>query len=169
MAQATSRTILSLNAAVYYAGWIACVIGASSGHWITGAAVAISPVLIHHAMATERNVRGTSRRCRRRRRYRDPHWWRANYAGLLVFHVGQPTDWLAPFWMTVLWMLFAITLRYAPWWLNNRPLAAADFGDIGCRRLPPDHGAQPGCSRHSWGGSYPIPSTAFPAVIASSP
>ena len=89
--------------------------------------------------------------------------------GLLVFHVGQPTDWLAPFWMAVLWMLFAITLRYAPWWLNNRPLAAADFGDIGCRRLPPDHGAQPGCSRHSWGGSYPIPSTAFPAVIASSP
>ncbi len=82
--------------------------------------------------------------------------------GLLVFHVGQPTDWLAPFWMAVLWMLFAITLRYAPWWLNNRPLAAADFGDIGCRRLPPDHGAQPGCSRHSWGGFLSHPFYGFP-------
>ncbi|MBM53295.1 MAG: hypothetical protein CL485_10005 [Acidobacteria bacterium] len=35
---------------------MACVIGASNGHWIPGAAVAICLVLIHHAMATKRNV-----------------------------------------------------------------------------------------------------------------
>ena len=50
--------------------------------------------------------------------------------GLLVFHVGQPIDWLAPFWMTVLWLLFAITLRYALWWLNNRPWQPQLWGHL---------------------------------------
>ena len=105
------------------------MIGASSGRWIPGTVVAICLVLIHHAMATERNVEirlavavsgiGT---------FIDSV---QTTLGLLVFHVGQPIDWLAPFWMIVLWILFAITLRYALWWLNNRPLAATALGVFG--------------------------------------
>lgn len=129
MIQAGSPKILSLNVALYYAGWIACVIGASSGRWVTGTAIAGCLVLVHHAMATERDVElrlavavagiGTLIDSVQ------------TALGLLVFHVGQPIDWLAPVWVIVLWPLFATTLRYALYWLNTRPLTGAALGVFG--------------------------------------
>ena len=129
MAQSAARKILSLNVAIYYAGWVACVIGASNGRWVAGTAIAGCLVLAHHAIATERNTE-----------------MRLAVAvasigtlidslqmalGLLVFHVGQPIDWLAPFWIIVLWALFATTMRYALYWLNTRLLTSAALGVFG--------------------------------------
>ena len=87
--------------------------------------------------------------------------------GLLVFHVGQPTDWLAPFWMAVLWMLFAITLRYALWCSIIAPWQPQILGILGAVDFHPTTALSLGVLAIVGGGSYPIPSTAFPTVQLS--
>ncbi|MGB5492160.1 MAG: DUF2878 domain-containing protein, partial [Woeseiaceae bacterium] len=44
---------------------------------------------------------------------------------------GQFSEFLAPYWIVTMWMLFGTTLNLSMGWLKGRPLLAALFGAIG--------------------------------------
>ncbi len=44
---------------------------------------------------------------------------------------GQFSEFLAPYWIVTMWMLFGTTLNLSMGWLKGRPLLAAFFGAIG--------------------------------------
>lgn len=129
MSSFPGRVTMLVNIGLYYAGWLACVLGAAGGHWEIGAAAGVALVGIHLGLAARRAVE-----------------WRLlltvapiGYAvdsvqaaaGLLVFAAGQPAWWAAPIWIGVMWMLFSATLRFAFAWLVGRWLLAAALGAAG--------------------------------------
>jgi len=44
---------------------------------------------------------------------------------------GQFSEFLAPYWIVTMWMLFGTTLNLSMGWLKGRPLLAAFFGAFG--------------------------------------
>jgi hypothetical protein len=118
-----------LNFLMYELGWLACVCGAAWGAGTPGAAVAFLLVLAHIALAT---ARGPELRL----------VLIAAVVGCVVdglclqLDVLRFTDagWLPglpPFWMTVLWMQFATTLRFSLSWLRHHLLLAGFLGLAG--------------------------------------
>lgn len=118
-----------LNFVMYEAGWLACVVGAAWGAGCYGAALAGVLVVVHISLATA--------------------WFQelrlvlaamltgcvvdglCIWFGVLRFADDGAIPGLPPFWMTVLWMQFATTLRYSLSWLRGRFLLAALFGLLG--------------------------------------
>ena len=129
MSQASSRTVILFNIALYYAGWLACVLGAARGQWIGGALIGLALAMLHLGLSTQpRNelrlmitvfLIGVAVDSIQ------------TALGLLRFDAGQPVRWLAPVWIGVMWMLFAITLRYAFHALDGRACLAALLGAVG--------------------------------------
>jgi hypothetical protein len=123
------NTAKSLNFLMYQAGWLTCVIGASMEVGGPAAFFACLLVFTHIGLATERTVElqlalaallvgcVVDGICIR--------------AGVLRFADRGLLPALPPFWMTVLWMQFATTLRYSLSWLQGRLLTAAIFGLVG--------------------------------------
>lgn len=52
-------------------------------------------------------------------------------AGWVTYPSGQFSDFLAPYWIVTMWMLFGTTLNLSMGWLKGRPLLAAFFGAVG--------------------------------------
>jgi hypothetical protein len=52
-------------------------------------------------------------------------------AGWVTYKSGQFSDYLAPYWIITMWMLFATTLNVSMRWLRGRPKLAALFGFYG--------------------------------------
>ncbi|MFM7056582.1 MAG: DUF2878 domain-containing protein [Planctomycetota bacterium] len=118
-----------LNFLMYQVGWLACVIGASMGAGGPAAAFAGLLVVAHICLAAEAFVElqltltamlagcvvdGV-----------------CIWAGILRFSDHGILPGLPPFWMTVLWMQFATTLRYSLSWLQGHLLLAGISGLIG--------------------------------------
>lgn len=117
------------NFLMYELGWLACVFGAAWGAGTPGAAFAFLLVVLHIALAT---ARGPELRL----------VLIAALVGCLVDGLCLQLDvlrfaddgWLPglpPFWMTVLWMQFATTLRFSLSWLRYRLWLAGFFGLAG--------------------------------------
>jgi len=52
-------------------------------------------------------------------------------AGWVTYKAGLFSNYLAPYWIIAMWMLFATTLNVSMRWLRGRPGLAAIFGFIG--------------------------------------
>lgn len=114
----------------YYVGWLACVYGAAYGLSAIGVAVAALLVLIHfvltHTLREEIMMIvliGLLGTC--------VDSFQAA-SGLLVYHAGYAKlPWLAPIWITAIWVLFASTINWSFHWLKGRTWLAAVLGAIG--------------------------------------
>lgn len=51
--------------------------------------------------------------------------------GWVTYPSGQFSEFLAPYWIVTMWMLFGTTLNLSMGWLKGRPAVAALFGAIG--------------------------------------
>lgn len=51
--------------------------------------------------------------------------------GWVTYPSGQFSEFLAPYWIVTMWMLFGTTLNMSMGWLKGRPVLAAVFGAIG--------------------------------------
>ena len=51
--------------------------------------------------------------------------------GWVAYPSGQFSDFLAPYWIVTMWMLFGTTLNLSMGWLKGRPWLAAAFGAFG--------------------------------------
>ena len=51
--------------------------------------------------------------------------------GWVTYPSGLFSDYLAPYWIITMWMLFATTLNVSMRWLRGKPLLAALFGVFG--------------------------------------
>ncbi|MDX1403876.1 MAG: DUF2878 domain-containing protein [Woeseiaceae bacterium] len=52
-------------------------------------------------------------------------------AGWVTFSSGVFSDYLTPYWIITMWMLFGTTLNVSMRWLRRKPLSAAAVGFIG--------------------------------------
>ena len=52
-------------------------------------------------------------------------------AGWVTYKSGQFSNYLAPYWIITMWMLFATTLNVSMRWMRGKPVLAAVFGLIG--------------------------------------
>jgi len=126
LSAATTRLI---NAALYQAGWFACVLGAAGGRGAAGAVVAAMLVGVHLALSGDRR--------------RDlgvmagalglgvvmeaGHIALGTYATL----AGAPPAAFPPMWLLTLWAQFGTTFRYGLRPLLARVWGAALFGAVG--------------------------------------
>jgi len=117
-----------LNFALFYLGWLACVVGAGRGQlWLGPAVVAV--LLLVHLWSAPRRAQET---------------WLVLGIGLLGFAVDtlqasaglyaftgtSVVPWLCPPWMVALWMIFATTLNSSMAWLAGRYRVAAALGAL---------------------------------------
>jgi len=117
-----------LNFAMFYLGWLGCVLGAGRGLLWLGPALACALLLAHVASMPERarevrlillaGVFGFALDTT------------LAYAGLFAFTGTSMSPWLSPPWMVALWMLFASTLNGSMSWLGGRYGVGAVLGAI---------------------------------------
>lgn len=129
MDTSSRRLTVIVNLLAYYVGWLACVLGATSGRWQAGAAAGIALIVLHLAAVARPGTELRILLATTSIGYTVDSAQTA--AGLLVFAAGQPAPWLAPVWIGVMWMLFSTTLRYGFHWLAGRYLRCSLFGLIG--------------------------------------
>jgi hypothetical protein len=117
-----------LNFAMFYLGWLGCVLGAAHGWLWLGPALAGALLLAHLTSIPARAVEArlillagvfgfavdTSQA----------------FAGLFSFQGTSMAPWLSPPWMVALWMLFASTLNGSMSWLKGRYAVGAVLGAI---------------------------------------
>ena len=119
-----------LNYVFFYAGWCACAFGAGNEAPLLGPVV-VAVLLTAHLFLIE-NRRSEIRLIIAVGLFGSivESILKAigflNYAG--SFH---SVAWLAPLWITALWMLLASTMNFSFYWLNNRYGLAATLGAIG--------------------------------------
>lgn len=53
------------------------------------------------------------------------------WSGLVIFATALPYDWLAPVWILVLWLAFALTLNHSLASLQGHPWIGAALGAVG--------------------------------------
>lgn len=118
-----------LNIAGLQIGWFSCALGAANQLPWFGPAVVAVYLLIHLSLVEDRKqearlilivgllgtvVDGLMR-----------------FSGLLVYESAVPAvQWLAPVWITAMWMLFSSTLNHSLSWLKGRPWLAFLLGAI---------------------------------------
>ena len=118
-----------LNIAQSQVGWFACVLSAAAGRAWIGAAIALVLVVIHLmrmqnwlpelllvvTAALVGLVADTT----------------LMQSGWLTFAAGVSAYGISPYWMVVLWMIFATTLNHSLGWLQRNAALAAVFGGLG--------------------------------------
>jgi hypothetical protein len=122
------RTVL-LNLGLYLAGWFACVLGGAKGYAWLGAGAGLVLLGTHFLLCRDRGrevltvlligLAGTI-----------VDSVQAHF-GVLVFLSGYWTQWVVPFWITVMWLQFATLFHFVLSWLSGRYLLSAVLGAIG--------------------------------------
>ena len=118
-----------INFLLYQTGWFFCVLGAAWHFPWFGTSIALSLLLVHFWLATDRATQlklalvaaGVGLVID------SAQLW----AGVFVFPQGVFVPWLPPPWMSVLWMQFATTLQYSMRWMSGRYALSACFGLMG--------------------------------------
>jgi hypothetical protein len=114
------------NAALYQAGWFACVLGASAGRPWLGTFLGSGLVCTHLVLSDERGREG------RLLAFALILGFLVDTAhqrtGALVFSAGSIHPDYAPPWILILWVQFASTLRYCLHWLRDRFVLGAILG-----------------------------------------
>lgn len=125
----SAGTTRLINAALYQAGWFACVLGAAGGHGAAGAAVAAGLVGVHLVLSRDRR--------------RDIAVMAAALGLGIATEAGQiasgtyaslgvtPPTGLPPAWLLLLWVQFGTTFRYGLHPITTRTWRAMLFGAVG--------------------------------------
>jgi hypothetical protein len=120
---------LIINFAGFQLGWFAAVLSAAALVPAVGAAVIAGVIALHLARAANPRaefallllcgaVGGA--------------WDSLLVAqGFVTYPSGNFAAGVAPYWIVMMWMLFATTLNVSMGWLKGRPLLAAGFGLVG--------------------------------------
>ena len=120
---------LILNFGVFHIGWLACVIGAASNMSLLGSSIAILLIALHLYRVTDFRAElylvlaaaaiGFSWETL----LLSQHW--LAYAGTAA--LGSS---LAPYWLVVMWALFATTINVSMAWMKGRWLLAVVMGAV---------------------------------------
>ena len=122
------RTVL-VNLCLYQTGWFACVLGAAMGHPWTGAGTALFLLTVHLLLCRERRKEILTVSCIALGGTLIDSV--QAFSGVLVFLSGYWTQWVVPFWITVMWLQFATLFHFALSWLSGRYFLSAVLGSIG--------------------------------------
>lgn len=118
-----------INAAVFQAGWFACVLGAANGYPLLGLAVVAAGIALHLRLAV--------RPGRELQLLILAGIFGAVFDTLLVrtgwltYPNGQILANTAPYWIVAMWLIFATTLNVSMRWLRERRAMALLFGAVG--------------------------------------
>lgn len=109
--------------------WLAAVAGAGKGLWWSGvlalAVFATLQLTFSARRAADLRLMGAAATVGL---LLDSAWI---WTGLVDFATPMPVAWLAPAWILVLWLAFALTLNHSMASLQGRPWIAAVLGAIG--------------------------------------
>lgn len=117
-----------INIALFQTGWFACVLTAASNQPVIGAIIALTIIVLHLLTVNEykREMRiiaiamliGLI--------------WDSILvaAGWINYTSGMISPLMAPYWIVLMWGLFAMTLNYSLSWLKEKLILAAVFGAI---------------------------------------
>ena len=124
-----SATQLIANFVLFQVGWLACVLSAAWNEPVFGALFAFAIVSWHISRARDR---GGELRLILLVTLIGLLWdsllvWQ----GLLVFSSGMLLPFIAPYWIILMWSMFATTLNVSLRWLRMRYVLAALFGALG--------------------------------------
>ena len=118
-----------INFTAFKLGWAACVFGGAAGTpWI--GVLAVLAVVALHAWRSPDG--GAELRLVLLAGALGTVWDSLLVAtGVLVYPSGQLATWLAPVWISGLWMAFATSLNVTMRWMRERLFVAAVFGAVG--------------------------------------
>jgi len=122
------RGLLVTNVVLSQLGWFAAVLGAAHGWPATGAWLALALVGVHLALAP--NTRSELLLIAIAMAIGAAWDSAVVAAGLIHYTAGQWAAWMAPYWIIVLWGLFATTLNVSLRWLHGRWWLAALLGAV---------------------------------------
>ena len=118
-----------INITLFQLGWFACVIGGAYGYPLTGSLIAVMAILYHLYVTKQRKnelmfvisamLIGL---------FFDSF---LVYNGWLAYSNGILHPNLAPYWIMVMWGLFATTINISMKWLNRSLILPFIFGLIG--------------------------------------
>ncbi len=121
------RTLFNLVS--FKAGWLAVVLLAAAGRPVAGSVAALCVIALHLAQSPDRRrellLIAASAAV--------GLLWESLLvaANVLEYRAGVVFDGVAPFWIVVMWMLFATTLNVGMRWLRRSTLLAVAAGLIG--------------------------------------
>lgn len=109
--------------------WLAAVAGAGMGLWWSGVLALLVFATLQLAFSARRGadlrLMGAAAAIGL---LLDSAWI---WSGLVVFATPLPFAWLAPIWIMVLWLAFALTLNHSMASLQGHPWIAAALGAVG--------------------------------------
>jgi len=118
-----------INFVLYQTGWLIIVISAAKKRPWLGSAAGLFLIAVHLVLARERKPEALN------------ILWIGllgtfvdtiqAFFGVFVFESGYWSFWIAPFWITVMWMQFATLFHFALSWLTGRYILAAVLGFMG--------------------------------------
>ena len=121
--------VLIVNFAVFQIAWLSSVIGgAQQMPWL--GPVAVSVALIIHLTAARRPLEEVLLvvSCAIIGACFDSI---LVASGWVTYKAGLFSEFLAPYWIITMWMLFATTLNVSMRWMRGKPLLASVFGFLG--------------------------------------
>lgn len=116
------------NIILFQIGWFACVLTAANNQPLVGAIISLFILVSHVVMSKqfEQEIRiiviamviGL--------------FWDSLIvsAGWITYQSGMLADFMAPYWIVLMWALFATTLNYSLSWMKEKLLMSAVFGAI---------------------------------------
>lgn len=118
-----------INFVLFQLGWLACVISAANGQPLIGAVVASGIIVLHvlRASIPAKEVKLIGYAILIGLAWDSVLVWQ----GLLVYSTGMWLPFLAPYWIIIMWALFATTLNVSLRWLKGKLLYAVMFGAVG--------------------------------------
>lgn len=117
-----------INIILFQIGWFACVLSAANNHPLVGACISLFIIVSHVLLSREYKqeiriiviamVIGL---------FLDSF---IISAGLITYTSGMLNDFIAPYWIVLMWALFATTLNYSLSWMRNKLLVSVVLGAI---------------------------------------
>ena len=117
-----------INIILFQIGWFACVLSAANNHPLVGASISLFIIVSHVLLSREYKqeiriiviamVIGL---------FLDSF---IISAGLITYTSGMLNDFIAPYWIVLMWALFATTLNYSLSWMRNKLLVSVVLGAI---------------------------------------
>lgn len=117
-----------LNIILFQLGWFACVLSAASNQPVFGAVIAVVIISAHLFISKQ---------------YKEELRiitvamaiglvWDSLIVsmGWITYQSGMIVNFMAPYWIVLMWALFATTLNFSMSWLKGKLLLAAIFGAI---------------------------------------
>jgi len=117
-----------VNIILFQIGWFACVMTAASNQPLMGAVISMF-ILVSHVLMSKQ--------------YKQEIriiviamliglLWDSLIvsAGWITYTSGMLSDFMAPYWIVLMWALFATTLNYSLSWMKSRLLLSAVFGAV---------------------------------------